>query len=173
MANKTRGKLTGMISYTWSRTLKKIDSKFQEEKINSGNYYPADYDLPNKLTLEGEYKVNNRFSFTADFTFSSGRPVTLPSGQYIFFNTLLPYYSEKNSDRLPPYHRLDIGAVLHSRQKLKRKWEGFWTFSIYNLYGRENTFSLYIRRKNNSQNTEAVKMWMISVFPSISYSIKF
>jgi hypothetical protein len=173
MVNKTRGKLTGMISYTWSRTLKKIDGNFQAEKINSGNYYPADYDIPNKLALSGEYKVNNRLSFTADFTFSSGRPITLPSGQYIFFNTLLPYYSVKNSDRLPPYHRLDMGAVLYSKHKENRKWEGFWTFSIYNLYGRENTYSLYIRRKSNSQNTEAVKIWMISIVPSLSYCIKF
>lgn len=173
MLNKTTGRLTGMISYTWSRSLKKIDGRFQSEKINSGNYYPSDYDIPHKFTFAGEYELNKRFSFTADFTIMSGRPVTLPSGQYIYFGTLLPYYSGKNLDRLDPYHRLDLGAVLYNKHKEGRKWESFWTFSIYNVYGRENTYSLFIRRKNNSKDTEAVKLWMISVLPSISYSIKF
>jgi len=173
MANKTNGKLTGMISYTWSRSLKKINSKFQEERINFGNYYPADYDIPHKITFAAEYKVTNRFSLTTDFAYLSGRPVTLPSGEYIYFYTLLPYYSGKNLDRLPPYHRLDIGAVLHSKQKEDRKWEGFWTFSIYNVYGRKNTYSEYIRRKPDTKDTEAVKIWIMGVVPSLSYSIKF
>jgi hypothetical protein len=173
MASKTEGKLTGTLSYTWSKTERKIDSKFLEETINFGNYYPANYDIPNKLTLTAEYKISKRFSFTSDFTYQTGRPITLPSGQYTYFYTLMPYYSGKNLQRMPNFHRLDIGAVLKNKYKENRKWESFWTFSLYNVYGRKNAFSLYLRRKPNTKNTEAVKMWFMSVVPSLSYSIKF
>lgn len=173
MVNKTKGKLTGLVSYTWSRTQKKIESKYPIERINYGNYYPANYDIPNKVTVAGEYKVSKRLSFTADFTYLTGRPVTFPSGQYIYFNNLMPYYSVTNMDRLSDYHRLDIGAVLHNKQKENRKWESFWTLSIINVYGRQNTFSIFIRRKPNTKDTEAVRLWLLSVVPTLTYNIKF
>jgi hypothetical protein len=173
MATKTQGRLTGMLSYAWSRTEKKIDSKFQEERINLGNYYPADYDIPNKLTITGQYSITYRFSLTTDFTYQTGRPVTLPAGQYVFFNSLMPYYPDKNMERLPDFHRLDIGVVLKNKQKADRNFESYWTFSVYNVYGRENTYSIYIRRKPESKDTEAIKLWIFSVVPSISYNFKF
>ena len=173
MVNKTKGKLTGMISYGWSRSEKKIDGTFQPEKINFGRWYSAAYDIPHKISFSGEYKVNERFSFTAVFNYMTGKPITLPSGQYIYFNTLIPYYSGVNLQRLPDYHRLDIAAVWHGKKKALRKWQGFWTFSIYNVYGRENAYTIYIQRKPESQDTEAMELWMLSVVPSLSYTIKF
>lgn len=172
-AYKTKGRLTGMVSYTWSRTEKKIDGKFMEEKINFGNYYPSDYDIPHKITLAGEYKVSSRFYLTANFIYQTGRPVTYPVGQYTYFNILLPYYNTKNGDRYPALHRLDVGAVLHNKKKEGRKWEGFWTFSIYNVYARQNYYYAGIRKISGSQNTEAFKLWFFGIVPSLSYSFKF
>jgi hypothetical protein len=162
-----------MLSYTWSRSEKKIDGKFTLEKINFGKYYPAPYDIPNKVSFSEEYKLSGRVSFTAEFIYMTGKPVTLPSAQYIYFNTLIPYYSGKNLQRLPDYHRLDVGLIVHSKKMDNRKWNGYWTFSIYNLYGRKNAFNLYIKRLPNSQDTEAVKLWGFSIVPSISYAINF
>jgi hypothetical protein len=173
MGNKTTGKLTGMVSYTYSKTQKKIDGKFQAETVNFGNYYDADYDIPHKLTMTAEYKTSSRVSFTADFTYQSGRPATLPSGQYTYFYTFMPYYSGKNLQRMSDFHKLDIGAVVRNKRKENRKWESSWTFSLYNLYARQNTIALYIRRQPDSKNTEAVKIWAFSIVPSLSYSIKF
>lgn len=169
----TKSRLTGMVSYTWSRTQRKVDGKFMEEKINYGKYYPTDYDIPHKVTLAGEFKVSARFMLTANFMYQTGRPVTYPVGQYKYFNVLLPYYSSKNEDRYPALHRLDLGAVLHNKKKEGQKWESFWTFSIYNVYARQNYYYAGIRRKSGSQNTEAVKLWFFGIVPSVSFSFKF
>ena len=172
-AYKTAGRLTGTIGYTWSKTEKKIDGQFQEEKINFGNYYPSDYDIPNKITLVGEYKVSTRFFLTGNFIYQTGRPTTYPVGQYTYFNMVIPEYAGKNQDRLPVFHRLDAGAVLHNKHKDGKKWDSFWTFSLYNLYGRANYYSSAIRHKSGTRDTEAIKLWFFSVVPSISYSFKF
>jgi hypothetical protein len=171
--NKTEGRFTGLISYTRSKTELKIDSKFLEDKINFGNYYPADYDIPDKFTLAGEFKVNSRLTFTASFFYQTGRPITLPSGQFYYYNSLMPYYSGKNQDRYPSYNRLDLGAVLYNKQKAGRRWQGCWTLSVYNVYSRENDYDIYISTVNNSQNTQATKMWFYDIIPSLTYSFKF
>ena len=162
-----------MVSYTLSRTERKVNGRFREEKINLGKYYPADYDIPHKVSISGQYKLSSRSSLTANFLFLCGRPVTYPAGQYIFFNTLLPYYSSRNGSRLPAYHRLDVGAVIKSRMKERRKTEAYWTFSIYNLYGRQNAALIYIKRVDGTRDTEAIKLWFFSVIPAVSYNIKF
>jgi hypothetical protein len=173
MANKIEGKLTGMVSYCWSRSLQKVDSDFPEERINSGSYYSADNDMPHKFTFSGEYRVSERFSWTCGFMFQSGRPISLPDGQYVYMGSYLPFYSGKNLDRLPAYHRLDIGAILRGKNKPWKKVHGTWTFSIYNLYARKNPYTTFIRRKSNSKDTEAVTMWAMGIVPSLSYSLKF
>lgn len=171
--NKTEGKFTGMVSYTWSRTEIKVDSKFMEDKINFGKYYPTDYDVPNKFTSAGVYRIGKRLSFTANFFYQTGRPLTLPSGEFIYYNQLMPYYSGKNLDRYPSYNRLDLGAILYNRQKPGRKWQGCWMLSVYNVYSRENDYAIIIQEKANSRDTQAVKEWIFNVVPSLSYSFKF
>ena len=174
MVNKTKGKLTGMISYAFSRSLQKVVNPYLQETINNGNWYPSLYDIPDKISVAGEYKLTSRISFTIDFSYMTGEPITLPSGQYTYFGYLIPYYSNVNLQRYPDYNRLDIGMVLHSKKKPNRKWEGFWNFSIYNVYGRENAYSIYIQRIYwGTQNTQANEIWLMTVFPSASCTIKF
>lgn len=171
--NKTEGRFTGIISFTKSKTERKIDSKFLEDKINLGKYYPTDYDIPNKFTFAGELKVSKRLSFTVSFFYQTGRPVSLPSGQFFYYNNLMPYYSGKNQERYPSYNHLDLGAVLYNKQRIGRKWQGCWTLSIYNVYSRENFYYLIIRNVENSRNTQALKMWCFDIVPSLTYSLKF
>jgi hypothetical protein len=173
MANKPEGRLTGMISYSWSQSERKVDSKYPLERINFGNYYPADYDIPHKFTFSGEYRVSPRFSFTCGFMYQTGRPISFPDGQYTFMGSYIPYYSGKNLDRMPDFHRLDVGAIVKGKKKPWRKYSGTWTFSIYNLYARKNPYSIYIRRISGSKNTEAIQFWAMGIVPSIAYSIKF
>jgi hypothetical protein len=174
MLNKTKGRFTGLISYTYSKNRWKIDGRFKDEKINSGKFYPANYDIPHKVTLAGKYKVTKRVSLTSDFVYASGRPVSYPAGQYVYFSTLIPYYEGKNEDRLPAYHRLDVGMNVYSNPQKHKKVEGFWTFSLYNVYARKNAYSITIRRKPYSKDTEAARLSIFgSIVPSISYSFKF
>jgi hypothetical protein len=150
-----------------------VDSKYPLERINFGNYYPADFDIPHKFTFSGEYRVSPRFSFTCGFMYQTGRPISFPDGQYTFMGSYIPYYSGKNLDRMPDFHRLDVGAIVKGKKKPWRKYSGTWTFSIYNLYARKNPYSIYIRRISDSKNTEAVQFWAMGIVPSIAYNIKF
>jgi hypothetical protein len=173
-ASRSKDNFSGTLSYTWSRSLLKFDSEFLEDKINLGKTFPSDYDIPNKINITGEYRLNKRLSFTANFIYQTGRPLSLPSGQFYYMNNLMSYYSGKNQFRYKPYHRLDLGAILRNKQKPNRKWQGYWALSVYNVYDRQNEYYIGIQNKNDgTRNTEAVSMWIFGIVPSLSYNIKF
>ena len=174
MLSKTNGIFTGTVSYTYSRSFKKIESEYKQENLNFGKFYPAHYDIPHQFKLIAQYKLNDKWSFHADFLYLTGRPVSLPDGQYIYAETLIPYYSGINNHRLPDFHRLNIGATRYSVSKPGRKWRGYLNFSLYNLYARKNAYSIYIRRKPMTRNTEAVNFTIIeTIVPTLSYNIEF
>ncbi len=174
MVSKTKGLLTGSLSYTFSRSLKRIAGESKYETLNFGDYYPAHYDIPHQVKLILQYKKGSKWSFHADFLYLTGRPVSFPDGQYVYAETLIPYYSGINQNRLPDYHRLNLGATRYSLNKPGRKWRGYWNFSVYNCYARKNAHSIYIRRKPSSRNTEAVRLSIIgTIVPSFSYTMEF
>lgn len=173
LANKSTGRLTGIVSYCWSRSKWKVNSKFPEMRINGGHFYPSDNDIPHKFTISGEYRVSSRFSWTFGFMYATGRPVSYPDGQYYYMGTYLPYYSGKNLDRMKDFHRLDIGAIVKGKSRPEQRFHGSWVFSVYNLYARKNPYSVYIQRIPGSKNTEAIKMWAMGIVPSVTYNLKF
>ena len=173
-ANIAKDGFSGMISYTRSRSLLRFNSEFLEDKINLGKTFPSDYDLPDKINATGEYHVSKRLSFSFNFIYQTGRPLSLPSGQFYYLNNLMSYYSGKNQFRYRPYHRLDIGAILRSKQKPNRIWKGYWAFSVYNVYDRQNDYYIGITNKNDgTRNTQATSLWIFGIVPSLSYNIKF
>ena len=174
LVNKTIGKFSGSLSYTYSRSVKKVKSEYRQETLNFGEYYPAHYDIPHQIKLTTQHELNTRWTFYTDFVYLTGRPISLPDGQFIYAETLIPYYSGINRSRLPDYHRLNIGVTRKSAAKPNRKWKGYWNFSIYNLYARKNAHSIYIQRKSMSRDTEAVKFYIIgTAIPSLSYHFEF
>ena len=75
---------------------------------------------------------------------------------------------------MPAYHRMDIAATLVPRKKRPKKFEGSWTFSIYNLYGRENAYSIQCQNDpNDPTRTEAVQYALFKFVPSVTYNFKF
>jgi hypothetical protein len=172
-ANRNKGKLTGALSYTWSRSLRKVDSKYLEEKINLGKEYPTDYDIPHKISISGEYELSKRLSFTANFIYQTGRPLSYPSGQFYYMNSLMSYYSGKNQQRYSAFHRLDVGLILRNKPRFNQLWHSYWVLSIYNIYNRENEYFSGIRYKENGRNTELVSLWIFNVVPSLTYNFKF
>ncbi|MEI6677344.1 MAG: TonB-dependent receptor [Mariniphaga sp.] len=180
MAKKSSGRLNGWVSYTYSRTFRKGDSPFPEEKINGGGYYPSVYDKPHDLTAVMNYKISRRWRFSSNFVFSSGRPITLPEQKYIYGGSQVVVFSDRNKYRMPPYHRMDVSLTLDENLRKKRMWKGSWTFSIYNLYGRSNPYSVFYRKGPQStlgtENSryDIFKMSIIGVpVPSITYNFKF
>jgi hypothetical protein len=168
--NKNTGKFTGWLSYTLARSERQILG------INNNEYYAANNDQLHELNLVGFYKLNERWDFGANFVFGSGRPVTYPTGQYEQNGLVVGDYQNRNGDRLPTYHRLDVSATLNP----KKGNRGKWIFSIANLYNRQNAASIYFREISEVNDvevatgeTEATKLSFFGIVPSVMYQFNF
>lgn len=176
---KNAGRLNGWVSYTYSRTMRKTDNAFSDEVINGRKYYPSVYDKPHDLSTVMNYQISRRWRFSGNFVLSSGRPVTLPEQKYTFDGRQVVYYSDRNKYRMPPYHRMDVSITLDENLRKKRMWKGSWTFSVYNLYGRKNPYSIFYRKDASIQmvNKDQYAIYKLSVIgvpvPSITYNFKF
>ncbi len=166
LIRKNKGRFHGWIAYTLSRSLRHFPA------INDGETYPAKQDRIHDLSLVGIFDLNSRWSFSATWVYYTGNAVTFPSGKYVFENTYINYYTGRNGYRMPPYHRLDLNASLGPKKKTK--WQSSWDFSIYNVYARKNAYSINFQTKENEpQITEAVKIYLFSIVPTVTYNFKF
>lgn len=148
MAKKQSGSVTGWVSYTWSRVFMKVDGQFEEEKVNRGNYFPANYDKPHDLKIVVNAKASRRFNLTSNFVYSSGRPITYPVAFYNFYNSTHVYYSNRNDYRIPYYLRLDLAATINGNLQAKKLNHSSFTATIYNVLGRKNPYSIYFKNEN-------------------------
>lgn len=171
LLKKNKGRLTGWISYTLSRTERNIKS------INNNEWFPARFDKPHNFTSVAIYELRKRLSLSANLTINSGTPATFPTNAYTWGGMVIGdnYSGARNNSRIPAYHRLDLAATLKSKRPLFKKGEGEWVFSIYNVYNRKNPFSLYTRtNEDNPLVTEAVRYSVIgSLIPAVTYNFKF
>ncbi|WP_343673350.1 TonB-dependent receptor [Chitinophaga sp.] len=166
LLKKKAGRLNGWVSYTLSKTQRKIDG------INNGNWYNARQDRTHDIAVVGMYQLNDKWSLSASWVYYTGDAVTFPSGKYVINNTVYYYYTERNGYRMPAYHRLDLGATkqLHKRGRYSSEL----AFSLYNAYGRENAYTITFRQSKDDPNkTEAVRTSLFRFVPSISYNFKF
>lgn len=161
---KQAGRLTGSVSYTWSRSLKKIYG------INDAEWYSTIYDIPHDARLNLRYKTKSRWEFSAFWVYSTGRPYTKPSGYLLYGDESVSIYNSRNSDRYPEYHRLDITAIFHPKPQEKR-FERTLIFGIYNLYARQNPLG-YQFQVINGLGPTVLQFNFIRIFPNISYVFK-
>lgn len=174
MIKKNEGRLNGWVSYTLSRSEQQTPGRTPTEiGINNGDWYRSAYDKTHNLAVTGNYKLNKKWSFGANFTLQSGQPVTYPSGKYVFQGVTVPSYNSRNEDRLPAYHRMDISATLTPKKYENRKFKGEWVFGIYNIYSRYNAASISFRQNAETGANEAVKLSIFGIVPSVSYNFKF
>ncbi len=167
LAKKDKGRLTGWISYTYSKAEKKIPT------INNGDWYNAKYDKPHDFSLVAAYDLTNRFSVSGNFVFSTGGAVTFPTGRYIFEGVSVPVYSARNGARLPNYHRMDFSATFKPRRNKTRRLQTEWVMSVYNVYNRKNAFSIDFKQDENTNQTYAEKSAVFSIVPSFTFNVKF
>lgn len=176
MLKKQEGKFTGWISYTLSRSERKVQSRFDEETINDGNYYPSNFDKLHDLSIVMSYEFNKKWSIGSSFAFTTGRPITLPTGKYQWGGfTIADFSADRNGDRIDNYHRLDVSATYKVPQKEGKRWQSSWSFGVYNLYSRRNTYSLTFRQnEENPLVGEAVKISIFgSAIPFVTYNFNF
>ncbi len=164
---RTAGQVTGWLSYTLSRTERQV------EGINQGEWYPANFDKPHDLSLVITYQPSQKHSFSINFNYSTGRPATAPLGTYTLPEGLpVPDYSERNQFRIPDYHRLDIAYTLGQGYKRDKRFRTSWTFSVYNVYGRRNPYSVYfVQQPFNYPSTRRLSI-LGGVFPSVTFNFE-
>ncbi len=172
LVKKNKGKLNGWLGYSYSRSLIQLNSKFTEETVNNGVFFPTNYDKPHDFSAVLNYKFTKRYSFSTNFTYQTGRPITYPTGRYTFQGTEFLTYSNRNQFRIPDYYRLDIGINIEGNHKIKKFAHSFWNISIYNVLGRNNPYSVYFETVNG--NVKAFKSSIFSIpIPTITYNFKF
>lgn len=171
--NKKTGKWTGWVGYTFSRSWRRTDGKYEEEKISNGNWYSANYDKPHDFTTAVNYQSSPIAKIGINFTYSTGRPVTVPTAAYSNTNLSNVFnYSTRNAERIPDYHRLDLSLTIDSKPRIDRKWKLSWVFALYNVYGRKNAYSVFFENQYGSP-PQAYKLSVLgAAFPSISVNFK-
>ena len=174
LARKNKGRWTGFVAYTYSRTFLTIDSPFAAERVNNGAAYPANYDKPHILNALAVYRPTTWFSLSLNFTYSTGRPITQPYARARINGVLIPIYIDRNQQRIPDYHRLDFSMTFEQNTQVKkRKNESSWVFSIYNVYAHKNAYSVFYRLTPRSL-ADAYKLSIFATaFPSLTYNFKF
>jgi hypothetical protein len=172
MIKKLTGKLNGWITYTYARTLLKEDDPTAGEIINEGKYYPSNYDEPHSATVVANYRVNHRFSISANATYSTGRPITLPIGLFYYDNSFRTLYADRNSFRIPNYFRTDVGLNIDGNHRVHQKTHNSWTIGVYNLTGRKNPYSVYYVSENGVVNGYKLSIFG-SAIPYVNYNIRF
>jgi hypothetical protein len=169
---KNLGRLTGWISYTYSRSLRRVITPYEEEQVNDGEWYASNFDKPHDLTLIGNYKVSTYTSVSGNFGYSTGRPVTFPTAKFDYFGNSLAYFDNRNQERIPDFFRLDLSINFKLKGEGKF-FNGDWTFAVLNVFGRKNPFSLYFVDEDGAP-PQARRLAILGIpLPSLSYSIKF
>lgn len=163
---KKSGRLTGWIGYTLSKTERSID------EIDNGDWYPAKHDRTHDISIVTMYQLNEKWMLSASWVYNTGSAVTFPSGKYEIEGNTVPAYTNRNGYRMPDYHRLDLGATYTIKKR--ERFESSLTFSVYNSYGHRNPFSISFREvENDPTRTEAVRLSLFQMVPSVTYNFKF
>jgi hypothetical protein len=168
LLQKNTGKLTGWVSYTYSHTTRTI------KDLNNGKSYLAPFDKPHNVSIVLSYEFNYRVSAGATWVYSTGQPMTVPVKRFEYGNTINPAYTARNEYRMPDYHRLDLSLTLKPKKREGRKFDGEWNFSIYNAYARHNAWVINFEQDATNPNvTKAMKTYLFTFLPSVSYNVKF
>lgn len=173
MLARKKGELTGWVNYTYARTFNQVSqgAGFQDQ-INGGDWYRANYDRPHSVNISLNINQGKHHSFSFNFAYSTGRPFTAPEGFIRYQGRTYPYYNERNQYRLPDYHRLDFAWNIYNPSQKNKRWQGHWTFTVYNLYGRRNVYSIFYRTEGQATNPYRLSIFGAPI-PSLSYNFEF
>jgi outer membrane receptor protein involved in Fe transport len=168
---KIKGKFTGWVSYTLSRTMRQIDG------LSNNTWYPSKYDRPHNLAVVLNYDINKRWNVSANFVYISGTPNTFPDSRFEIQGYVQGYNTSnlRNNYRNPSYNRLDFSATYNFKKNEKRRWQSSIVFSVYNAYARKNAFAVYFQATpNNATQTQAIRYSVVgTIIPAITYNFKF
>ena len=173
-AKKPTGKLNGWVSYTFSRSLLRQDDNRVAMPLNDGDWYPTEYDRPHEVKAVLNFKFTERYSLSSNFNYATGRPTTLPAGKYYDSHNrkYMPYYTDRNTYRIPDYMRLDLAFNIEPTHKLTSFLHTSFSIGVYNALARKNAYNIYYVSEG-----EEIKGYKLSVFgtaiPYVSLNIRF
>jgi hypothetical protein len=171
LLNKVKGKFTGWVGYTLSWTWRKF------ALLNEGLKYPSKFDRRHDLSVVANYEAGKKWRLGAVFVYGTGNAFTLPERFYFINGTLTQEYSRLNQYRMKAYHRFDLSATYTPVPKKKRKVQGYWIFSIYNVYSRLNPYFIYFDQSGSLANgdlkVDALQVSLFPILPAITWNYKF
>lgn len=180
---KTTGKITGWIGYTWAKS----ERLFPEIQANP---FPSKYDRRHDFNFVLSYKMSDRWTFSTNFVYATGNTLTMPSSWYLYNQEVVLEYGDRNSTRMPDYHRLDLSATWFDKpykkkpkiidgqevQQLKKVRHNV-NFSIYNVYNRANPYFLYLSIRGDLMSEKfGMQVKQVSLFPilpSVTWNFEF
>lgn len=172
MVKKTRGKLNGWVSYTYSRSWMRTDPSEQGEKINKGGYYPSNFDQPHDVMLSANYEMTRRINASLNTNYSTGRPITLPIAKFEYGAGERVFYSDRNAYRIPYYFRVDLSLNIEGNHKIRKLAHASWSLGVYNVLGRSNPYSVYFDSSDG-----VLQGYQLSIFarpiPFVTYNFRF
>jgi hypothetical protein len=174
MVRRNRGIVNGSASYTFSRSVRRVD------QVNDGKWYPAPYDRPHAVNIILDVRPHLRHGVVLNWVFYSGLPTTYPGGKAILLDGfVIPVYSDRNSQRMPAYHRLDIAYTLYSDSKNKKRFRWDLAVGVYNAYGRKNPWIInFIDERPDGgdaaqpSQSYAEMIYLFSAVPSVTFNFK-
>lgn len=166
LLEKKEGKFSGWLSYTLSRSLR------QYEELNNGEWFSARQDRIHDISVVANYQFKPKWTLSATWVYYTGDAVTFPAGKYYIDDNLVNLFTERNGDRMPDYHRLDLG-VTWILKDTKRFYNDL-NISFYNAYNRKNAYSFTFGESTTEAGiTEATRLSLFGVVPSITWNFRF
>lgn len=163
---KKKGKFTGWVSYTLSRSLRTFDD------IDGGKEFSARQDRIHDIAVVLMYKLTKGIALSSSWIYYTGDAVTFPSGKYEINGTVVPYYTERNGYRMPDYHRLDLGVTFYFKER--KKFDHSLNVSVYNAYNRENAYTITFQEDpDDPTKTQAVQTTLFKMIPAVTYNFNF
>lgn len=166
--SKPKGRWNGWISYTLARSQRTFAD------IANGEPYLSPFDRTHNVSVVGSYDLTKRLSISGNWVFFSGLPLTAPSGRFVYGGEVIPTYTKRNGDRLPNYHRLDVGITLEDKKNTSRRFQSSWNLSVYNAYNRRNANIVRFESSDaNSAETRARQTSIFPIIPTITWNFEF
>lgn len=174
LLRKNEGRFQGWLAYTLSRSEQRTPGRTPlETGINFGEWYKTPFDKTHDLSLFGSFELNKKWSFNSNFIYQTGQPTNFPIGQFEFQGLVVPFFGLRNEERLPNFHRLDIGATYRPKANEGKRFQSEWVFSIYNVYNRMNAASVNFRQNQDTGRNEAIRTSIFGLVPAVTYNFKF
>ncbi len=173
LASKNKGLLTGFFSYTFSRSFIEVDDKTQGIQINGGNRYPYYSDRPHSVKANFDYKMSKKWTLSSNFTYISGAPISAPISIFEIEGTQIPFFTDRNSNRISDYHRLDLVITWKNRIRKSKKNNDRWVLTLYNVYGRDNIATIFFSSRDGLPSQPFKLINVGRMLPTLTYKFQF